>query len=220
MLHACAPRANSPPRDAAFPARISPIDTDADATADEDALIAIVDLAAVGVLNTWSVVVNPITNTVYVADMDNVVVVDGATHEIVTVLNFVDKGTGYIPSIAIDVALNQIYFAAYNEVLVIDGDTNQIADGIKVKGLGMGLAVNAVTHRVYLNNDGKNDELVVIDGLRKHVAGKHQSTYCQGIAVNPLTDRVYLFDRSGTASYGDIFVFQDAASHRRDVSSP
>ena len=212
---------------------------DANAAAGDDALIDVVDLAAVAVYNTWSVVVNPNTNTVYVADsVDSVVVVDGATNEIVAVLKY--EATGYLPSIAIDVELNRIYLPAINEVLVIDGDSNAISKRIAHSGGGMGIAVDAVTHRVYVAYDFQGagaynqfdahanehanghayningvtsmpEQLLVINGPTGSVAGVRKMNYCQGIAVNPLTGRVYLFDRSGTDSNGDVFVFQDVS---------
>jgi hypothetical protein len=115
-------------------------------------------------------------------------------------------------------------------VAVIDGDTNTIIDLIAHPGLGMGIAVNPVTHRVYVNTDYRGPEaahrivhnryigdfaplgqLVVIDGVHRNVVGRHESSYCQGIAVDPLSGRVFIADRSGTAIAGDVLVFQDVA---------
>lgn len=194
----------------------------ADAAPDDPGLVAVIGLGAAGVYNAWSVVVNPSTNTIYVADDSSVAVVDGGSGKIVAVLDY--PGNGYIPTIAIDVELNRIYVPAFDGVVVIDGSTNQIRKWITHPGGGMGVAVNPVTHRVYVANDfwisgsshssaSPSKQLVVIDGTLGEVAGVFHMPYAQGIAVDPTTGLVYLADR-GNVPYNNVYVFQDVAAKK------
>jgi len=76
------------------------------------------------------IAVNPTTNLIYVTNMrdDNVSVIDGVTHEVVT-----NIAVGNAPlGIGVDPSINQIYVGDGNGISVIDGDINQVITTIEL----------------------------------------------------------------------------------------
>jgi YVTN family beta-propeller protein len=162
-----------------------------------------------------AVAVNPTTNKIYVANQgaNNVTVIEGATN----VPAFVDAGSQPV-AVAVNPVTNKIYVAnqASNDVTVIDGATNKtstVAAGSSPKFL----AVNPVTNKIYVANQGgfptgspgthgsipplTKGGVTVIDGATGVTAtlavGPAVPVPLLGlltIAVNPVTNRIYVAD--------------------------
>lgn len=100
-----------------------------------------------------AIAVNPITNKIYAAYANAIVVVDGATNAM-TVL----PGGGV--AIGINVITNKIYVPGGNGVLtVIDGDSNAVTT-LAIPSGAKGIAVNPLTNKAYV----VADQVTVIDG--------------------------------------------------------
>jgi len=155
-----------------------------------------------------AIAVNSATNKIYVANeqSDSVTVIDGATNTTATVT------VGTSPeAIAVDSVTNEVYVAntGSNNVTVIDGATN--ATTTVTVGTGPeAVAVNPVTGVVYVVNDGDNS-VTVIDGATNATATvpfPSQSSGLEGdnadsIAVNSVTNKIYVTDNYGTVTVID-----------------
>ncbi len=164
-------------------------------------------LGAPGVLTTvsfpgygvyvTSVAVNPDTRRIYVVDSYNneLIVVNGDNHQEVTRVPIGDSpGGGMIKwkYVAVDPVRDLVYVtnSEDNTVRVVDGGTNTPVTSVPLPFTPRALAVNPVTHRIYVATSGG---VSVIDGASNTViADIPVSTSPQGIAVNPATNRVYL----------------------------
>lgn len=119
--------------------------------------------------NPHYLAVNTVTNKVYVPNLDDftVTVIDGATLESTTVR------AGFGPTaVAVDSTLNKIYVTSQHSltpdsnvssagtITIIDGATNQTAR-VPAGDMALFLAVNPVTHKVYVVNEESNDVLVL-----------------------------------------------------------
>lgn len=116
--------------------------------------------------------------------------------------------SGYPDGVAVNPGANRIYVAvspANNgtpEVNVIDGTSNTVVDTISTPKGAEQMAVNIATNRVYAAGCVSNNcALTVIDGSTDKILGSIPITSTQGIgiqglAVNPVTNRIYLSDAS------------------------
>jgi len=140
------------------------------------------------------IAVNPVTNLVYVANLnDNTVsVIDGTSNTVVATIS-----VGVVPEVvAVNTATNRIYVANSNSnnISVIDGSTNIVIDTI-ASAATVFLAVNPGTDMIYADNqlastvsvfDGSTDSLVATIPI----AGT--GIIPEALVVNPATNLVYL----------------------------
>jgi YVTN family beta-propeller protein len=169
-----------------------------------------VDLEPIGI------VVNPVTNKIYVDNQSGpipaftvtqvngtVTAIDGITNATATVQG------GYIPqSIALNSVTNKIYLANGGDgtVTVIDG-ANNTAVSVNVGKLPSQIAVNSVKNKIYVLNVG-DATVSVIDGSSNatttvpvaatpsNVPGPNYNT----IAANSVTNKIYVSDYFGSGN--------------------
>ena len=142
--------------------------------------------------NPVPVVLNPVTNRIYVASFqDNTVkVIDGATAAVIATVTVTSPG-----AIAVNTTTNMIYVAdtSANTVTVIDGATNTAGTPITVGTTPITVAVNPVTNMIYVGNQVSNN-VSVIDGSSNTVIATVVLTgqNPQVIGVNPVTNLIYV----------------------------
>jgi YVTN family beta-propeller protein len=135
------------------------------------------------------VVVNPVTNKIYVLNQvsNNVTVIDGASNTTTTV------AVGTSPeSVALNSVTNKIYVANLisNNVTVIDGatyGTTTVAAGTNP----IAVAVNSVTNKIYVANQNSNN-VTVIDGATNSTTIVAVGIFPAGVAVNSVTNKIYV----------------------------
>ena len=156
------------------------------------------------------VAVNTEMNKIYVANGwmgggymgRDVTVIDGTSNTIITTVR-----VGYMPyGIDINPVTNRLYVANNysNSVSVIDGSTDTLIKNIYL-GNALLVAVNFQTNRIYAT-DGSSphiaDRVTVIDGATNTVIDNIPiDPY--GLAVNSLTNRVYISDSAGNLNVLD-----------------
>jgi DNA-binding beta-propeller fold protein YncE len=135
-----------------------------------------------------------------------VTVIDGGTNQFATVPTGTDPA-----AIALDSVTNKVYVAdtgdeTVGEITILDGATNKVMS-MNVPGApGLpAVAVNSVTNKIYVTFPGfhKDDEsfaagnMVVVDGTTNEAVAKSYDSKVQpcGIAVNAMTNRVYVINR-------------------------
>ena len=156
-----------------------------------------------------AVAVNEVTNQIYVANAtsNGVTVINGATNALTTVSDPNAKGPSLV---AVNEATNQIYVvnAGSLNVTVIDGASNATTTVAEVSGSSpVGVAINSATNQIYIANplyskctphhpecmtnciDGV---VTVIDGASNAVMNVDVGPCPQGIAVNPVTNKVFV----------------------------
>ena len=113
---------------------------------------------------------------------------------------------GYPYGVAVNPSTNRIYAAVMPpnngtpQVAVIDGGSNTVIDTITTPRGAAEMAVNFVTNRVYTGGcNSTGCTLTVIDGSTDKVLGgipitTNQGIGIQGVAVNPVTNRIYVSD--------------------------
>lgn len=117
---------------------------------------------------------------------------------------------GYPYGIAVNPSTNRIYAAVQPAnngtptVAVIDGGSNVVIDSISVpQGVGE-IAVNFTSNRVYTSGcTSQGCVVTVIDGASNTIAAtipitRNQGIGIQGMAVNPVTNRIYISDATDT----------------------
>ena len=117
-----------------------------------------------------------------------------------SVLRTIELGRGSA-GVAANPRLNKIYVGESNGITVIDGQTDTIKSEIP-SGRTNNVAVDVFTNRVYGTNcdfQTSSCRLVVIDGATDTVVTtipiqSGQFIGIQGLAVNPVTSRIYLSD--------------------------
>jgi YVTN family beta-propeller protein len=132
--------------------------------------------------------INPVTNTIYVANAGGTVtVIDGATNSTITV----PAGSGP-DSIAVNPITNKIYVAnnIAGTVTVIDGVTLTTTT-VVVGSNSDAVAINPVTNKIYVANAGSNN-LTVIDGVTNFTTTITVGSGPDAVAVNPLTNTIYV----------------------------
>ncbi len=141
-----------------------------------------------------SIAVNSETHTVYVLNSPGTVsVIQGSSN---TVVAEVDLGDGELGDIAVNPTTNMVY--ATNEypgtLFAIDGSTNQVVANLSLGGGLLGIAVDAAINRIYVTN-GNPVQVSVVNGSDNKVIATVPlvgTGYSHFIAVNPLTNRVYV----------------------------
>jgi YVTN family beta-propeller protein len=145
----------------------------------------------------FGVDVDPVTNTVYVAnqhDAGGLYVINGATNTVTTRLSA--QGATFV---AVNPTTDKIYVTGVsNEVTVVNGANNTVANVISVPVTGQGVAVNANSDTVYVVN-GAGNSVSLIDGATStwtstQAVGNNPFT----VAVNQVTGEVFV-----TNSYGN-----------------
>jgi YVTN family beta-propeller protein len=138
-----------------------------------------------------AVAVNPVTNTIYVANQnsESVTVIDGSTNNITTTVTV----GGEPAAIAVDAVTNQVYVVntQSDTVTVIDGVTNNTTT-VNVGYTPDAVAVNPVTNKVYVANSGGAGSVTVIDGFTHNTTTVNVGYFPVAVAVNPVTNQVYV----------------------------
>jgi hypothetical protein len=113
-----------------------------------------------------AVAVNPLTNRIYVANVDagaveqgSVSVIDGDTEEVLAVLpmDTYQPSGGFVQGIAVDSGANRIYVTdgpvnGPGVLKVIDGVTSSVVSAITLDPYAEGVAVNPQINRVYVTH--------------------------------------------------------------------
>ena len=138
---------------------------------------------------------NTSTNMIYVANttLNTITVVDGSSNQVVTNIA--------MPSVPFSVAVNPTTNVIYvttgspsNSIVVINGSSNTVTATISNASPGF-IAVNPVTNLVYFSS--LSTSLGVLDGATNEIVNTITTPYgIQGIAVNQLTNRIYLSESS------------------------
>jgi YVTN family beta-propeller protein len=117
------------------------------------------------------VVVNPVTNTIYILNVgDNTVsVINGATNAVTATVPIPGAG-GFLQSIAVNPVTNMVYVCAEQEatgpngaVTVINGTSNAVTATIPAGRNAVDVAINTVTDQIFVVG-GASSEIDVIDG--------------------------------------------------------
>jgi YVTN family beta-propeller protein len=160
----------------------------------------------------YAVGVNIVTNKVYVANLGGTItVIDGATNQ---VLHELTPGiTGASPScsaVAVDPVTNLIYVtdggtASVNSgatgapyVTVIDGSNDSVIENIQVGAAPRGVAVNTVTHRVYVTNYNSGTVSVINGADKANIPAPvtlNTGVNPYAVAVNSVSNFVYVGDQ-------------------------
>jgi YVTN family beta-propeller protein len=153
----------------------------------------------------YGVAVNIVTNKAYVANLGGTItVIDGATNRVLKELTTGAPGAS-CSAVAVDPVTNLIYVtdggAAVNNsqgapyVTVIDGSNDSVITNVLVSTAPRGIAVNTVTHLIYVTNYSSNN-VSVIDGSNKAslpvVAKLTVGANPYAVAVNSVTNFVYV----------------------------
>jgi len=148
--------------------------------------------------NPGPMVLNPVTNRIYVASFqDNTVkVFDGATNNLVATLTVAGPG-----ALAVNTTTNKIYVAGTNNntVTVIDGLTNVVATPISVGTTPLALAVNPVSNKIYVGNQGSNDVSVIDGSSDTVILTLDTGNSPRAIGVNPVSNKVYVVNNVGSS---------------------
>jgi DNA-binding beta-propeller fold protein YncE len=149
-----------------------------------------------GVAYPYDVVVNPVTNQIYVGsgDVSAVTVIDGATHN-----TFDIPGVWQPAYLAINTRTNKIYAAGAQSnggIMVIDGATGtstQLSTPVNPYGFNslIQVVVNEVTNKVYVV-DSMSRNLLVVDGTTNEITFRTLEFNPNLVAVNPANNRVYV----------------------------
>ena len=184
----------------------------------------IIDTIGLSRIKPTSLIVNQITNKVYVTGVKGLVtkkmvidVVDGGLNEFEDSLNL---SKGFIFDAAINQETNRLYATEITEdrsgerkinVRVIDGETNSMIDVIEFGNItNGGLAIDENTNKIYLaetinfTSNDINDLMTVvnvIDGETNEVTDviELDSTFISSVTVNSETNKIY----TGTMKIGD-----------------
>jgi YVTN family beta-propeller protein len=139
-------------------------------------------------------VVNPVTDKIYVSGDTAMTVIDGAT-------NASSAITG-ATAVAVDSDTDKLYgFGGIHSgvpdtpyVTVTDGVTNATTT---LAGIAGPIAVNAVTNKVYVANVHGN--VTVIDGATNAETAVALGALPGAIAANPVTNKVYVVNQTGNS---------------------
>ncbi|NHH97197.1 hypothetical protein DYY66_2476 [Candidatus Nitrosotalea sp. FS] len=155
-------------------------------------------------MNPRNIVVNPVTNMIYVTNENykSVSVIDGQTNNVVKTISVRSQPEG----LGLDTVSNKIYVANIedNSISVIDGVTNGVVDTIHLENISpLQVTVNENTNKVYVT-DGTNDTVIVIDGSTDKILESIQARLStQFIAVNKVTNKIYVSGPSATLAVID-----------------
>jgi YVTN family beta-propeller protein len=166
---------------------------------------AIVDSVSPGAFVSV-VAVNSITNRVYAGTDLGVAVIDGATLSPITTVaaGTTQRGVTNRQGLAVDSLNNRIYVtvdiggASPNPILRrIDGATNTFSasNDVPLPGLGTSAAFDPVNGLVYVAIPDSNF-VVAVDPVAKTFTRIPVGTFPIAVAVNPVTNRVYVVNQS------------------------
>src|SRR5258708_26062484 len=151
-----------------------------------------------------SVVVNPVTNRVYVTNNGDttVSVIDGSTNKVVATVT-----VGLSPNgIDVDLETNTVYVANYNanSPSVIDGATNTVKATIMAlfqrSSYPWGVTVNSSTHKIFVSNS-IGSKVAIIDGTKNSLTRVQVGKCPLGSALNSSKNLIYVANGcSGTIS--------------------
>lgn len=136
------------------------------------------------------VVVNPLSNKIYVSDnMYYVTVINGSTNKVSSSI-VVDS----VHCLGVNPVTNRIYAAQGlypGKIAVIDGDTDQVLTSVSTGGNDpFAVAVDYFRNVVYTSNA---NSVGVINGANNTLSSTIPlATELSGIAVNPISDMVYV----------------------------
>ena len=150
--------------------------------------------------NPFGLAVDPLTNTIYVANSyDNTVsVINGTTNTATSTITVGSGPTG----VAVNPLTNTIYVANQysHTVSVINGATNTVTSTIDVGSSPVDVAVNPSTNTIYVANFGSNT-ISVINGATNTVTSTiARGPFPEGVGVNPLTNTIYAVNLGPTVS--------------------
>lgn len=164
-----------------------------------------------------AIAINPVTNQIYVitygATEGYMTVIDGATNAVTTTVSI--PGVNPV-GIAVNSVTNKIYVATYlansdGAVAVVDGAT-YAATTVDVGYPAGAVVVNPVTNQIFVPSLGFDGTcwLTVIDGATNSTTTIKTGTSdgTSSIAVNPVTDQIYLTN----AEQNTVAVVDGAAS--------
>ncbi len=135
--------------------------------------------------------VNSTTNMIYVPNttLNTITVVDGSSNHVVT--NIAMPSAPF--SVAVNPTTNMVYVTTgspSNSVVVVNGSSNTVTATVATASPGL-IAVNPVTNLVYFSNLATS--LAVLDGSTNQIVDTIiTADGIQGIAVNSVTNRIYL----------------------------
>jgi len=169
-----------------------------------------------------SLAVNSITNKIYAGAYNQIAVIDGNTHEILT-----ETPIDYPNHIAVDSAANKIYATTTFGLAVLDGSTDAVVLVLSPTRFGIkDIAVNPNTSCIYATDA---QALLVMDGQTNNFVASVWSHGGSAVTVNPSTNRVYVthpnadmitvVNASSNILLGEIPIGENA-SHHLEVSQP
>lgn len=127
-----------------------------------------------------------------------------------------DGTLGNPMTIAINPLTGRVYIAG-SYVEVVDQRTNEIIDTISVgSGQLQGIAVDPVLRRAYVIDNAEG--LFAIDLNTDSVVGNFPYSNTNGVAVNPITHRVYMQAPDNTSGNAALFVFDGNARNESTLS--
>jgi YVTN family beta-propeller protein len=144
------------------------------------------------------IVINPLTNKIYVAtpDVEKVVVIDGTRDKVLSEI----KIPGYPNSLAIDSGKNKIYVtnSIDNSIYIIDGNSDTLIKKIET-GMQLGeIAIDSnqfndgYTNLIFVTNPNNNSISVIDDITNKTISIIKIGNVPHIIALNPVINRVYV----------------------------
>jgi DNA-binding beta-propeller fold protein YncE len=196
-------------------------------------------------LAVFALAVNQVTNKIYVLNNNtdrvgsspgSVTVIDGATNSTTTVT---DPNAISPVDVAVNPVTNKIYVANmgkfsgsnHGNITVIDGATNStttvndpVAFGAGIDSRGFAVAVNSVTNKIYVANEGgtllqENGGVTVIDGATNSIVNVTDPNAIGpvAVAVDPATNKIYVANVgdlvfSGCCNPGSVTVIDGAAN--------
>jgi YVTN family beta-propeller protein len=144
----------------------------------------------VGPCDPQNVVVNPVTNIIYVSYNNGYVcVINGSSGYLITSMGL----TNNILALGMNTNTNRIIVAASDDTLsVINGFTNCLIFTIRLGDNLNDVAVNPTTNLIYVSNQYSDTVLVVDGSSNKLVASVNVTGSPSCIAVNPITNLIYV----------------------------
>lgn len=155
-------------------------------------------------MNPRNIAVNPVTNMIYVTNENSksVSVIDGQTNSVVKTISVRSQPAG----LGLDTVSNKIYVTNTEDdsISVIDGVNNEVVDTIHLENIyPLQMTVNENTNKVYVT-DGIDDTVIVIDGTTDKILESIQAGLStQYIAVNKVTNKIYVSGPSATLAVID-----------------
>jgi DNA-binding beta-propeller fold protein YncE len=141
------------------------------------------------------IAVNPVTNQIFVSDLNNVAVIDGSTNAITANIS-VPQG---ISSLAVDTTRNVVWVmygpgSGNSTLAAIDGATNAVTATVVVGYGDTAFALNTTTNTIYVP-DAHGTQLYVIAGATVTITATVKwpnALSSSGLAIDPVTDTIYV----------------------------